>query len=158
MKYINRQPKDFMKSLQIIHFALVGSVLVFAAYVAVVKMDSMFFSYQQDKAFLYLAIIISFIGNLSSKSLYARLIGQIPKDADLSQKAVKYSTSHIFRLALLEFPSLMCVIFVLQSGNSFYYILVAILVFLMLVITPTKQKFENDVPLTSSEKSMLEKL
>lgn len=158
MSYVNRQPKDFIKSLQIIHFALVSGVLIFAIYVFYGAKDRLFFSYQEDKAFLYLAIIIAFAGNLTSKFLYAKLIKKITKDDDLSQKAIKYSNSHIFRMAMLEFPAFMCVFFVWQSNNSFYFILVGILVLMMLAIYPSKNKFENDVPLTSKEKSMLEKL
>lgn len=154
----NKQPKDFMKSLQIIHIFLLTVVLGFGIYVALGAKDLLFFSYQEDKAFLYLAIIISFIGNLSSKSLYAKLLKQIPEKADLKEKAVKYSTAHIFRVAMLEFPALMCIIFTMQSNNSFYFILVGVLVFMMLVIFPTKNKFENEVPLTNNEKSILEKL
>ncbi|SFS31746.1 DUF4271 domain-containing protein [Lutibacter maritimus] len=158
MSYINRQPKDFIKSLQIIHFALLAAVLVFASYVAFNAKDRLFFSYQEGKAFLYLAIIIAFAGNLTSKFIYAKLINQIPKDADLSLKAIKYSTAHIFRMAMLQFPAFMCVFFVWQSNNSFYFILVGILVLMMLAIYPTKNKFVNDVPLTNKEKSLLEKL
>jgi len=158
MSYINQQPKNFIKSLQIIHFALLLGVLAFGVFVMYNAKDLLFFSYQDDKAFLYLAIIISFIGNLASKSLYKKLINQIPKDAELLQKATKYSIAHVFRMAMLEFPALMCIIFVMQSNNSFYFILVGILVLMMLAIYPSKNKFENDVPLSSKEKSMLEKL
>jgi len=158
MGYINQQPKNFIKSLQIIHFALLFGVLAFGAFVLYNAKDRLFFSYQEDKAFLYLAIIISFIGNLASKSLYKKLINQIPKDAELLQKATKYSTAHVFRMAMLEFPAMMCIIFVMQSNNSFYFILVGILVLMMLAIYPSKNKFENDIPLSSKEKSMLEKL
>jgi hypothetical protein len=158
MSYTNRQPKDFIKSLQIIHFALLGIVLLFGAYIAFNAKDRLFFSYEEDKAFLYLAIIIAFAGNLTSKFLYAKLLKQIPNDADLSQKAIKYSTAHIFRMAMLEFPAFMCLFFVMQSNNSFYFILVCILVLMMLAIYPSKNKFENDVHLSSKEKSMLEKL
>jgi len=158
MSYNNKEPKDFMKSLRIIHIFLLASVIGFGIYVVLSAKDQLFFSYQEDKAFLYLAIIISFIGNLASKSLYAKLLKQIPTKADFSEKIVKYSTAHIFRVAMLEFPALMCIIFVMQSNNSFYFILVGVLVFMMLVIFPTKHKFANDVELTSNEKSMLEKL
>lgn len=158
MSYNNKEPKEFMKSIQIIHIFLLASVIGFGIYVVLSAKDQLFFSYQEDKAFLYLAIIISFIGNLASKSLYAKLLKQIPTKADFSEKIVKYSTAHIFRVAMLEFPALMCIIFVMQSNNSFYFILVGVLVFMMLVIFPTKHKFANDVELTSNEKSMLEKL
>jgi len=59
---------------------------------------------------------------------------------------------------MLEFPALMCVLFVYQSNNSFYFILTGILVLMMASLHPTKNKFESDVPLTNEEKSMLEKL
>lgn len=158
MSYTKRQPKDFMKSLQIIHVALLAGVFLFAAYIAFTAKGVLFFSYEDDKPFLFLAIIISFAGNLASKFLYRKLLNQISEKADLSEKAIKFSTAHIFRMALLEFPAFMCVFFAMQSNNSFYFLLVAILALMMLVIFPTKYKFENDVTLTSKEKSMLEKL
>lgn len=158
MSYIKRQPKDFMKSLQLIHFSLLFIIVIFAMYVALNAGDQLFFSYQEDKMFLYMAILISFVGNLSSKYLYAKLLKQIPADAELSQKAVKYSTAHIFRVAMLEFPALMCIIFVMESSNSFYFILVGILILMILAVYPTKQKFANEVPLSTKEKSMLENL
>ncbi|MFO7673943.1 MAG: hypothetical protein R6V74_09575 [Lutibacter sp.] len=158
MSYIKRQPKDFMKSLQLIHFSLLFIIVIFAAYVALNAGDQLFFSYQEDKMFLYMAILISFVGNLSSKYLYNKLLKQIPSNADLSQKAVKYSTAHIFRVAMLEFPALMCIIFVMESNNSFYFILVGILILMILAVYPTKYKFANEVPLSSKEKSMLENL
>jgi hypothetical protein len=158
MSYIKRQPKDFMKSLQLIHFSLLFIIVVFGAYVGLNAGDQLFFSYEEDKIFLYMAILISFVGNLSSKYLYAKLLKQIPTEVDLSQKAVKYSTAHIFRVAMLEFPALMCIIFVMESNNSFYFILVGILILMILAVYPTKQKFANEVPLSSKEKSMLENL
>lgn len=158
MSYSNRQPKNFMKSLQFIHFSLLFIIVVFAAYVALNAGDQLFFSYQEDKMFLYLAILISFVGNLSSKYLYTKLLKQIPSDLDLSQKAVKYSTAHIFRVAMLEFPALMCIIFVMESNNSFYFILVGILILMILAVYPTKYKFANEVPLSAKEKSILENL
>ncbi len=158
MSYINRQPRNFMKSLQFIHFSLLFIIVVFAAYVALNARDQLFFSYEEDKMFLYMAILISFVGNLSSKYLYAKLLKQIPANADLSQKTVKYSTAHIFRVAMLEFPALMCIIFVMESNNSFYFILVGILILMILAVYPTKYKFANEVPLSAKEKSMLENL
>ena len=158
MSYIKRQPKDFMKSLQLIHFSLLFIIVVFAAYVGLNAGEQLFFSYEEDKLFLYLAILISFVGNLSSKYLFNKLLKQIPADIDLAQKAVKYSTAHIFRVAMLEFPALMCIIFVMESNNSFYYILVGILLLMILAVYPTKQKFTNEVPLSTKEKSMLENL
>lgn len=158
MSYIKRQQKNFMKSLQLIHFGFIFFIIIFAAYAAIGAKDQLFFSYQEDKLFLYLAILISFIGNLSSKYLYAKLMKQIPANADFSQKAVKYSTAHIFRVAMLEFPALMCIIFVMESNNSFYFILVGILLLMILAVYPTKYKFANEVPLSAKEKSMLENL
>ncbi|HEY9170218.1 MAG TPA: hypothetical protein VIN72_12070 [Lutibacter sp.] len=158
MSNIKKQSRDFMKSLQFIHFSLLFIIVVFGAYVGLNAGDQLFFSYEDDKLFLYLAILISFAGNLSSKYLYAKLLTQIPANADLSQKVVKYTTAHIFRVAMLEFPALMCIIFVTESNNSFYFILVGILILMILAVYPTMQKFINEVPLSTKEKSMLENL
>ncbi|MFA5300094.1 MAG: hypothetical protein WC389_18055 [Lutibacter sp.] len=158
MSYIKKQPRNFMESLQLIHFSFVFIIVAFGAYVALSIGEDLFFSYQEDRMFLYLAIIISFAGNLTSKYLYAKLLRQIPADADLSQKTVRYTTAHIFRIVMLELPALMCVIFAMQSNNSFYFILVGILILMILSAYPTKYKFANEVPLSAKEKSMLENL
>jgi ABC-type multidrug transport system fused ATPase/permease subunit len=158
MSITNQQPKDFIKSLQIIHIALLGGVILFGLYVAYNAKDVLFFSSEEDKMFLFLAIIIAFAGNLASKFLYKKMIKEISDKVDLTQKAIKFSTAHIFRMAMLEFPTFICVFFAMQTNNSFYFVLVGILVFMMIAIYPTKSKFENDVPITSKEKSMLEKL
>ncbi|NLP56971.1 hypothetical protein [Lutibacter sp. B1] len=158
MSYINKEPKDFIKSLQIIHIALVSGVIVFGLVIAYITKNQLYFSYTEDKLFLYMAIFISFIGNLVSKQIYTKQISQITLKQDLYLKAAKYSTAHIYRVAMLEFPALMCIIFVMQSNNIFYFILVGILIIIMSTIFPTKEKFENDVPLTPKEKSILEKL
>ncbi len=155
---MNQPPKNFMKSLQVIHVALLLGVLLFSIYVAYSTKNQLFFSYKDGKAFLYLAIIVAFVGNLASKNLYQKLISQISKDADLKEKVSKFSTAHIFRVVMLEFPAFMCIVFVLNSYNSFYFILVGILVLMMLVIYPTKLKFENDIPLTTKEKNEIQDL
>jgi hypothetical protein len=158
MSYTNQQPKDFMMSLQIIHFILLMSIIVFAAYVSIHLNGILNFSYANDRTFLFIAITISFIGNLLSKSLFLKLIKKIPKDANLLEKTKKYSIAHIFRLMMLVLPALMCIIFVMESHNSFYFILVGILLLIMLTILPSKIKFVNDVPLNEKEKSILQKL
>lgn len=158
MNNSNQQPKNFIKSLQILHFVFLLVIIVFGIYVSLRDNEQLFFSYTEDKAFLYLAILIAFIGNLASKFLFAKLISQIPDNANLLQKASKYSVAYVFRLAMLEFPALMCIIFVMKSNNSFYYILVGILVLMILAIYPTKNKFVNNITLTSKEKSIIEKL
>jgi len=158
MSTINQPTKDFIKPLQIIHFVLLMLVIAFAAYVSIQLNEQLTFSYTNDKTFLYMAITISFIGNLMSKSLFVKLIKKIPEDADLLQKVSKYSTAHILRLSMLEFPALMCIIFVMQSNNSFYFILVGVLLLMMLAIFPSKSKFANEVSLTAKEKSIIEKL
>ena len=158
MSYTNQQPKNFMMSLQIIHYILLMSIVVFAAYVSIHLNGILNFSYSNDRAFLFMAITISYIGNLLSKSIFLKLIKKIPKNANLLQKTKKYSIAHIFRLLMLILPALMCVFFVLESHNSFYFILIGILLFIMLIILPSKIKFANDVPLTDIEKSILQKL
>lgn len=158
MNTIKQQPKNFIKSLQIIHISLLIAVLSFAAYVAFTLKDSLYLSYEEDKAFLFLAIIIAFVGNITSKFLFKKSIKQISLKTEFTQKAVKYSTAHIFRIAMLEFPALMCIIFTLYSNNMFYFILAGILVLMMLALFPTKGTFEKDIPLSTKEKSMLEKL
>lgn len=151
----SKQPKDFIKSLQIIHISLLACVLVFSAYVVFTLNDQLFFTYKQDQAYLYLAIMIAFSGNLCSKFLYAKLLKQISWESTFNKKMLKFTTAHIFRIAMLTFTALLCVIFVLYSNNSFYFILAGILTFMLLVLFPTKAIFKKDIPLSIKEKSML---
>ena len=149
--------KDFIKSIQFVHIAMLSSVVIFAVYVIVTSINKLFFSYSEGKSFLYLAILISFAGNLASKFMYAKNMKKIDKNDSFYNKASKFSAAHIVRMALLEFPAFMCIIFVMKSYNTFYFILAAILVAMMVTIYPTLNKFIKDVQLKPDEKSMLEK-
>ncbi len=158
MSYTNQQPRDFMISLQIIHFILMMVIIAFSAYVSIHLNGMLNFSYASDRTFLFIAITISFIGNLLSKSIFLKLIKKIPENANLLEKTKKYSIAHLLRLILLLLPAFMCIIFVMESHNSFYFILVGILLLMMLAIFPNKIKFANKVPLSDKEKSILQKL
>lgn len=151
-------PKNFIKTLQIISIALIVSIVLLAIYVWYITQDILFFSTKEDKMFLFMAIIISFAAHLSSKYIFSKLIEGIDFKATFSFKVTKFTSAHIVRMALLEFPAIMCLVFVMISGNSFYFILAGILVFIMRSYYPTKEKFKDVIPLNTKEKSMLESL
>lgn len=149
---------NFIKTLQLIYTFLIASVVIFALYVAYWQKDLLFFSVKEEKTFLYLAILVAFAGNLASKFMYNKQINQIFLNHSFKEKKVKYTSANIVKIALLEAPAIMCIMFVLQSGNSFYFILVAILMFMMVLSFPSKSKFEQEVPLKGEEKSKLQNL
>jgi len=70
-------------------------------------------------------------------------------------KSEKYKVAHIVRLALLEFPALMCLYFGYVTNNSFYLIVVSLLVFMMLTVFPSRNRFSDEVELNNDEKTQL---
>lgn len=142
----------FIKTLQIVYFFFIVSIITFSLYVSYWQKETLFFSFTEGKTFLYIAILVAFTGNLAGKFMYNKLIREILLNHSLTEKKSKYITASIVRAAMLEIPAFMCVAFTSYSNNSFYFILVAILLLMFVVSFPTKNKFIQEVPLKGSEK------
>jgi hypothetical protein len=145
----------FIKILRLIHIGLVSGIVIFALFTIMTHKSRLFFSVETDKNFLYIALIVAFLGNWASKTIYNNTLRKLSINSNFNDKILKYTNAYIYKLAFLEFAAMLCTFLAYKFYNSFYLILVCILIIIMLSKYPSKNKIVNDVPFTSEEKSML---
>jgi len=145
----------FFKSLQAVHIGIMLSVIFISLLLFINTKDALQLNFNGDKTFMFMAIIIGYGGKFVGKMMFNRLISKLPFKAGLALKTEKYRMAHIVRLALLEFPAFMCLYFAFVTNNSFYFIVVGLLVFMMLTIFPSRNRFSEEVELNNDEKTQL---
>ena len=146
---------QFIKILQVIHIAFVVGVVIFALFTIMTHKSRLFFSVETNKIFLYVALIVAFLGNWLSKTVYNKILSKLKLVSNFNDKILKYTKAFIYKLAFLEFATIVCILLAYKFYNSFYLILVFILIIIMLAEFPTKNKIIRIVPFSSEEKSML---
>ncbi|PCI00437.1 MAG: hypothetical protein COB81_08850 [Flavobacteriaceae bacterium] len=145
----------FFKSLQAIHIGIMISIVFISLLLFINIKESLHLNFEGDRTFMFMAIIIGYGGKFVGKMMFNRLMSQLPFKSGLSLKTEKYKAAHIVRLILLKFPSFMCLYFAFVTNNSFYFIVVGLLVFMMLTVFPSRNRFSEEVELNKDEKTQL---
>ena len=132
-----------LKGLLILHRAMLLGQILFAAIAFFLKYTNNFPSSftQQDKLLQVIAIAISFAGFFIGSSLFKRRITQARDSLnDIKEKAGAYRSASIIQWALLEGPSLFCIICFLLVGNYAFLALSAALMLWFFLTGPSKTK------------------
>ncbi|MBL4745758.1 MAG: hypothetical protein JKY08_05270 [Flavobacteriaceae bacterium] len=145
----------FFKSLQAIHGGSMLSVIFISLLLFINIKEDLQLNFEGDRTFMFMAIIIGYGGKFVGKMMFIRLMRQLPFKAGLSLKTEKYKVAHIVRLVLLKIPAFMCLYFAFVTKNSFYFIVIALLLFMMLTVFPSRNRFSEEVALNNDEKTQL---
>jgi len=132
-----------LRGLQIIHRALLMGQLIFAAVVLLLRYSDAFPPplSNMDKSMQVLAILLSLTGFFTGSSIFKKKIQQVMVGfPDIKTKAAAYRSACIIQWALLEGPSLFCIICFLLVGNYAYLALLAALMFAFALTAPAKLK------------------
>lgn len=148
-------PSKFFKSLQAIHIGIMLSLIFVSLLLLILMKDSLVLNFDGNRTFMFMALIIGYGGKFAGKMMFNKLIKQLPFKAGLPLKSEKYKVAHIVRLAMLEFPALMCLYFGYVTNNGFYLLVVGLLIFMMLTVFPSRNRFSEEVELNNEEKTQL---
>lgn len=144
-------------SIQIINGALIVGVSVFLAVVLSIT-ENMFFDYNDQSEFKFIAPIILIIGFFAGSFLYKKQVQIINTEDNLQKKLRRYLTGTIIRTALLEAAALIGVIGTFTTANYYYLIFTGIALLIMIVNFPNKDKFSQELNLNFEEKNKLNSL
>ena len=140
-------PKTYLKTLSLIHIALMSGILIFglvALYVT--PKNNLYFSFSNDMLFLGIFIfilMIVFMFGLVFKSILKQNAKK--QSNDLNQALIKYQTTLIIRIALIEGPSLFGVVVFLLSGNLIFLSGSALLLTYMYFQKPSREKIIKEL-------------
>ncbi len=146
-------PKLFLRTITIIHLALVAGVLIlgFVMY-SITENQKLELSYSGDPMF-FIVPIMAIAGILVGNYLYGNNIKGLTSKNSLQEKLAGFQTASIIKYALLEGSALLGLVAFTNEGNQ-YFLIISILLLLWLIMQrPTRDKIERDLMLERTLKN-----
>ena len=148
-------PNTFLRTIKIIHLALVAGQVLFALTVIVVSKRIVINVRDTQDPLVYavpaFAVICFILSNLLFKKM---LVGINNPDSSLKKKMAMYQTALMIRLALLEAPSLFGTVAFFLTGLLMFLVISALMVAYFIYIRPTDDNVKEALALTYSEKEI----
>lgn len=145
-------PESFLKSISIIHLALLAGQVIFCI-AAYAQSGKIYFGiHNMDSIFIYIVPLVAIGGFVVGYLAFKKQLAGIRNKTSLGEKIIAYQTALIIRYALLEGPSLLAIVIYMQYGNLFFLGIAGLLMLHFLFLRPTMEKVENDLDLNFTER------
>jgi hypothetical protein len=148
------QKRNALKVLHILHKALLMGQLLFAAAATYIIYTKAVFpsAIELEKILQVAALIITAAGIYAGTTIFKKkliLIREMQTDA--RQKFAQYRAASVIQWALLEGPSIFCIICFFLTGNYAFLALAIVVMFLFAAIGPSKNKILTELQISESE-------
>lgn len=143
---------NYLKLLQIIHFALVAGVIVFAliSFTVHISQPNPYIEKEMRDIFIYLIPVFVFGGFLASNIVFKTKILEIKPLEDIMKKLECYRSVLIVRYAFLEASALMAVIAHLLTADYLFLGITSITILYFIYVRPTREKVIYDLELDTN--------
>ncbi len=145
--------KIFLKKISIIHFAIIAGPLGFALVSYFNAEKTIMELTNPDNPYQFIIPISAITGYLFGNILFNQQIKKISSEKPISEKLQIYQTGFVFKLIALEANAIFGIIAFLENGNLFFLYISSILILLMILQKPNKQKIEAVLNLTIKQRS-----
>ncbi|MDY7393637.1 hypothetical protein UMM65_00135 [Aureibaculum sp. 2210JD6-5] len=153
----NTQQNSVFKTIQLIYGALIAGIAVFTI-VVFTLVENMTYSLDVNDIFTIVVPITAVGGVLLSNFLYKSFINKISSNDSLSLKLAQYQTATLIKGACLEGSALLAVVATFLTNNITFLLVSLLLIVIMYLKFPKKEKFKEEVKLTFEEKSEFDRL
>jgi hypothetical protein len=145
-------PQGFIKSMSVIHLALLAGQVVFGI-VAFAQSGKVYFGIRDTgDVLIFIVPVVAIGGFVAGYVLFQQQLIALRNKNSFGEKIIGYQTALIVRFALLEGPSLLAIVAYLLNGNLYYLSIAGLLVLYFLTLRPTLEKVENDLDLNFTER------
>lgn len=147
------QKGNALKILNILHKALLMGQVVFAAVCAYLVYTKAIApaATELEKVLQVAALIITTGGVYAGMVIFKKKLLQIRDMQSDKEKFAAYRAASIIQWALLEGPSLFCIICFFLTGNYAFLALAVVIMFLFVMATPSKNKILTQLQISESE-------
>ena len=151
----NTNPSYFNK-LNLIYWALIGSQILFAIIASLIQSGKVAEAeaYQDTMIFRYIAIVLIAGASFASHTLPNKII-PINKDQEIKEKLQMYMNRQIMRLALLEGPSMLCIVFYILKSDMIFLLGSVVCIVFMLNARPKKEKIIEELEIRAEDQNMI---
>jgi len=149
--------KEFFKSIQIIHFALVIGVFVLGIFAFYFHYSGLEMEGGEDMNFglKYVVPIFAIIGVFASNLVFKNKLKDCTRKTGLKEKLNNYRSALIVKFALIEGNSFFALVAYLLTGKLLYLGLAGLLLIVLILYRPTKEKLIFDLELNQLDKHLI---
>lgn len=149
--------KEFFRSIQIIHFALMSGVIMLGIF-------SFYFHYsglemedgkELNSGLIYVVPVFAIAGIVASNLVFKQKLNDCRAKSILKDKMTNYRSALIIKFALIEGCSFFALIAYLLTGNLIYLGFAGLLLIVLITYWPSKEKTIIDLELTHSEQQQI---
>jgi len=142
----------FIKTLQVLFFALLFSQVVLMAVVyTLIQQKSI--SPNPNEVFAYILPIAALALIAQAFMLFSKKLNDARAQQGLTNKLTAYRTAFILQCALLEAPSIMGSVFALVTGDKWFLLAPAAIAGIFLTRLPTKKRLIEELELDYKEQT-----
>jgi len=154
---VDLTPQKFLRTLSIIHLALITGQILFALVTIFLNSDKDIVIRYTNDVFVNVLPILTIAGILTGKILFKKQLIALQSKESLKEKLTGYQSAFIVRLALLEGPCLFGIVCYLLTGNLFHIIIAGLIILYFISLRPGKEKVETDLALPYEQKVQFDK-
>jgi len=152
-----QSPKTILKTLPIIHIALLlGQVLFCIVVFTTQKQTPKFNISTTADPFLFVVPVMAIASFATSNFLFRQQLTIAAGKPTVAQKIQSYQAASIVRFALLEGASLFGIVTYLLTGNLLFISISGLIILYFIFIRPTKDKIVSDLNLDYQEVAALD--
>lgn len=148
------QKSNALKTLNIIHKALMMGQVIFAAAVVFLAYTKTIepSAKELDRSLQVVALLLTVGGIFAGTSIFKKKLLQLrEKELGAKEKFAQYRSASIIQWALLEGPSLFCIICYFLTGNYAFLALMVVMLFLFAMAAPTRMKVLLQLQISEAE-------
>lgn len=153
----NSPSNNTFKTIQIIYTALIFGVLLFTI-LGYTLSGNPTFSLEADITFMVAIPIVAMTAYVLGNLVYNSLLNKTVVNSTLNSKLTRYQSAILIRVACLEAPAFLAIVATFMTNNASFLLISLLMVVLMYVQFPSKEKFKTAFTLDMKEKSELDKL
>ncbi|MEY8022139.1 hypothetical protein AB8P51_14975 [Muriicola sp. SD30] len=150
-------PKGILNILSLIHFAITFGLFAVGLFFYWLQDDWVMEFSDMGYKFPYAVPISAVLGVFAGKSLFRHQLSSLNRVNTLGAKLSGYMTASIVKYACLEAPGFFGLFAAQETGNLAYLIITVLMVLIMIIERPTKNKTELDLNLDRELKLEFEK-
>ena len=150
-----KSPKKFLKTLSTLHMAFCAAVLVFSIVILIVIEDYSIFDRLNINSIYYIFPFVAVTVVYASQFIYRSIINNLKPKSDLNKKLAIYQTANVIRYAMIEGPSILCIVACLITNQLVFIIIAWCILAYLYTLKPTKEKLIKDLSLNFEERTEL---
>ena len=140
--------KEFTKSLSTLHYALLGGAVLVALLIYFFEIKEGHINYTNtDDIFLFICPFIAIAGVSGGNFLFKQKLEKIRGLESLDEKLQEYRGASISKFALVEGPTLICIVAAMNTKNLLYLFIAILLMVYFFSLRVTEERVVEELEL-----------